>query len=212
MELKLERLIKQLETISQDRGLSPDNPVIYRLSHPAASLTTVIVVAHNEPYTQILPLNVTWFNMNPLSNNFRKALRRVSKTDPNDGTYNHTYETINTYAEVFVEQVYDIADEAIISSGSGAAAATVSVAGLVRVATTPQNVNSPVVVGDNDPRLSDARTPTAHSHPQSPAQQLATSTTNVTINNSSAPQVGDVLVATSSTTAVWRALTSNDIQ
>lgn len=212
MELKLEKLIQNLEKIAQDRGLSEDNPVVVRLSHPAASMVSVIAVAQQEPHLLILPLNVTWINLNPTSPNFRRALRRQSKDDPNDGIHTHTYVVLETYEQVFVEQYYDLDDEQIITSGNVAGAATTTSLGLVRMATAPAVAGNPIAVGANDPRLTDARTPLAHTHPQAPAQALATSTTNVIINNSTAPSVGHVLVAVSSTEATWRALTSADIQ
>lgn len=201
-----------MEGLSQDRGLGQDNPVVIRMSHPAASTITVIVCALQEQSSLVLPLNVTWIDLNPLSPNFRQALRRVNKTDPNNGIHTHTWLLLTEYEQIFIEQYYDTDDEQILNSGSSASAATTTSLGLVRLATAPALGGNPIVVGANDPRLTDARTPTAHSHPQSPAQALATFTTNVVISNSTAPSVGDVLVATSSTSAVWRALTQSDIQ
>lgn len=212
MELKLERLIQRMEGLAQDRGLSQDNPVVMRMSHPAASTVTVIVCAVQEQSSLVLPLNVTWIDLNPLSPNFRQALRRVSKVDPSNGTHTHTWLLLTEYEQVFVEQYYDSEDEQVLNSGSAASAATTTSLGLVRLATSPAVAGNPIVVGANDPRLTDARTPLPHTHPQSPAQALATFTTNVVISNSVAPTVGDVLVATSSTSAVWRALTQSDIQ
>lgn len=45
--------------------------------------------------------------------------------------------------------------------------ATTTTFGIVKLATVPTDSANPLVVGDNDPRLSNARTPTAHTHPAS---------------------------------------------
>lgn len=44
--------------------------------------------------------------------------------------------------------------------------ATTDGLGAVIIATAPVDPDEPVAVGDNDPRLSDARTPTGHTHPK----------------------------------------------
>jgi hypothetical protein len=43
--------------------------------------------------------------------------------------------------------------------------ATTTAFGIVKMVTVPADVNNPLVVGDNDPRLTDARTPKPHTHP-----------------------------------------------
>lgn len=46
--------------------------------------------------------------------------------------------------------------------------------GVVRLNIAATNTLDPVVVGDNDPRMTDARTPLAHTHPQSDVDDLVT--------------------------------------
>ncbi len=210
MERRLQHLIENLEKISRDRGVSSDNPLVLRLR--IAEQLTVVVLSVEEPHTLILPLNVTWINLDPTSNSFRRALKRVSKDDPQNGTHTHTWEVLHIYDDAFGHQFYDAADEAIITAGPSFGAATTTNMGLVRLSAEPTDSSAPIVVGSNDPRLSDARAPTAHTHPQEPAQSLATSTTNVIISGSVAPTVGSVLVAVSPTQAAWRPLTSADVQ
>lgn len=48
--------------------------------------------------------------------------------------------------------------------GPSAQPATTTTSGSVRLSVPPANFEIPISVGDNDPRLTDARTPTAHSH------------------------------------------------
>ena len=210
MERKLEELIRDLEHVSVIHGLADNNPVVTRLSKPSVSTLTVIVLSKEEPSTLVLPLNVTWINLDPTSIHFRRALRRVSKSAT--APYNHEYLLLNAFDDVFVEQYYDAGDEAIVSSGGVTSAATTSQLGLVKLTVAPVDPNNPVVVENTDPRLTDARTPIAHTHPQSPAASLQTTGANVVINNSSPPSAGMVLVATSPTEATWRLLTSADVQ
>jgi hypothetical protein len=52
--------------------------------------------------------------------------------------------------------------------------ATVLTLGAVKVATAPADALNPVAVGDNDSRMTNARTPTAHTHPQADVTNLVT--------------------------------------
>jgi len=210
MERKLEEFIRDMERISKVYGMAEDNPVVTRLSKPSLATLTVVVLAEEEPETLILPLNVTWINLDPTSSHFRRALRRVSKTAT--APYNMEWEVLDLYDDIFVDQFYDAADEAIVSAGGVSSAATVNDLGLVKLTEAPADPNNPVAVEESDPRLTDARNPTAHTHPQEPAASLATNGSNVVINNSNPPSAGMVLVATSSTEATWRVLTNADIQ
>ncbi len=211
MELRLEQMIDALETVSNIRNLQANNPQIMRLSHPTNATVHVIVCALEEPYTQVLPLNVTWFNYNPESDYYRRALRRVSKK-PTDGGFNHTWEVIDTYDEVFVNQEYDAIDTAYLTNVQAVPPASVTELGTVKLSVTPADPANPKAVVEGDPRLTDARPPTSHSHAQVPAQQLKTSVGNVTISGSAAPVVGSTLIATSASSAEWRRLKSTDVQ
>jgi len=84
--------------------------------------------------------------------------------------------------------------------------------GVARLSAAPLVSSNPVVVAEGDPRLSDARQPTAHTHDEVPATQIKTATGIVTIGGSEAPVAGATIVATGPTTAVWRKLTTSDIQ
>ena len=210
MELRLQELIRDLEHVSKVHGMAENNPVVTRLSKPSLTTLTIIVIAQEEPDTLVLPLNVTWINLDPTSSHFRRALRRVSKSPV--APYNHEYEVLDLYDDVFVEQYYDAADEAIVSSGGVTSAATTTSLGLVKLTAAPADPNNPVVVENTDPRLSDARVPTAHTHPQEPAASLGTTGASVVINNSAPPTAGMLLFATSPTEAQWRFATNADVQ
>ena len=211
-ELRLEQLIDDLESVANLQNLDPLNPIVIRVSHPTNRTVTVIACAQKEPSTLVLPLNVTWIDYNPLSVNYRKALRRISKDTDTLNSRDHTWQIIENYNDVFVTQYYDDEDTALLTTQNPVPAASTSVMGVARLSVEPQVSSNPVVVAEGDPRLSDARQPTAHTHDEVPATQIKTATGVVTVGGSEAPVAGAVIVATSATTAVWRKLTTSDIQ
>jgi hypothetical protein len=211
-ELRLDQLIDDLEGLSNLQNMDALNPIVVRISHPTNRTVAVIACAQKEPSTLILPLNVIWVDFDPLSDNYRKALRRVSKTQDSVEGRDHTWETVETYAEVFAIQVYDDADTALLTTQNPVPAASVNVMGVARLSVEPEVSSNPVAVAEGDPRLSDARAPTAHTHDEIPATQLKTANGIVTIGGSEAPVAGATLVATGSNSAVWRKLTTSDIQ
>jgi hypothetical protein len=211
VELKLQKLMANAEGIAGLRNMDDNNPIKIPVTHPNLGTVTVLVCAISEPHQLVLPLNVTWFNFDPTSIHYRKALRRVSK-DPS-ANYEHTWEVVETYAEVFAGQFYDSADQVILlGGGSGVSLADATTQGIARLSLPAETLSDPVVCGDNDPRLIDDRTPLPHTHPQEPASMLRTNSNTVTIDASEPPQAGMVLVATSPSTAEWRFLNENDIQ
>lgn len=211
-ELRLDTLIENLEEVSNLQNMDPLNPIVVRLSHPTNRTVTAVVCAQSEPYTLVLPLNVTWFDFNPLSANYRKALRRVSKDADSVNGREHTWEVIENYNDVFVTQYYDEADTAQLTTQNPVPAATTTVMGVARISVDAQVPSNPVAVVEGDPRLSDPRQPLAHTHPEQPATQIQTAEGVVTVGGSEGAVAGAVLIATGPTTATWRKLTTSDIQ
>lgn len=212
MELRLQQLIEDFERVSNVRNLDPNNPIVMRISHPTNATVHVIVCALTEPTKLVLPLNVTWFVYDPRHKYYRNALRRVNK-DPDlaQGTA-HTWELIELYSDVFVDQYYDTLDTARLTDTSSPPAATTSQLGIARISVAADMPSNPIAVVTTDPRLSDARHPLAHTHPEIPATQLRTSQGVVTISGSAAPEARAVLIATSANAAEWRRLRTTDIQ
>lgn len=211
-EQRLEQLISDLERISNMQNMDALNPIVVRISHPTNRTVAAIACSQSEPSTLVLPLNVTWIDFNPLSANYRKALRRVSKTQDAENGRDHTWETVERYDDVFVVQYYDEYDTALLTTQNPVPVASPSVLGVARLSSPAQQPASPVVVAEGDPRLSDPRPPLSHTHEETPATQIKTATGVVTVGGSEAPVQGAVLVATSATTAAWRQLTTSDIQ
>lgn len=209
MELRLQRFIQAQEVTSSIAEMDSNNPIVLRHSHVTKGTVTVVVCAIDEPRTLILPLNVTWICFDPNSNYYRQALRRVSKDT--SAEFEHTWELIDTYAQVFVDQFYDAEDQGQLADDSIPVAATTTVAGIARLSAEAQNPGNPAVVVEGDSRLSDARPPLAHTHPLRPAEQLRNSQTVVTIVGGAAPVAGAVLIATSATSAQWARLKTSNI-
>lgn len=208
MDKALATLISNLKSVSDISNMDDSNPITHRISNPTVRKVTTIVCSTTEPVNLVLPLNVVWFVFDKASTYYGQALQRVSKTASTSYTY--TWQAITTMDELYEDQYYDSED----TTALGAAvipAATTSVLGIARLSVAATTASSPVVVGEGDARLSDARVPLPHTHEEVPATQIKTKTGVVTISNSAAPDIGATLVATSSTTAVWRKLTFNDI-
>jgi hypothetical protein len=212
MELRLQQLIEDFERVSNVRNLDPNNPIVMRISHPTNATVHVIVCALTEPHRLVLPLNVAWFVYDPQHAYYRCAMRRVSK-DPNvaAGTV-HTWQRVDLYDDVFVEQYYDDADTAQLTDNTGPPPASTSELGIARISVPAAVSSNPIVVVNTDPRLADARQPLAHTHPEIPATQLRTTEGVVTISGSGAPEVGAVLIALSANSAEWRKLRSTDLR
>lgn len=211
-EKNLELIIDALRVVSDIQNMDETNPITHRQSNPTIRKVNTVVCAYREPYNLIVPLNFIWFCFDPKSDYYRTALRRVSKEADAQKGFVHTYEVIDTMAQYEEDQYYDDEDAALLAQNDPLPIATDDVLGIARLSVPPVSGATPVVVGDNDPRNSDPREPTEHTHPEVPATQIKTKTGVVTIGNSAAPVTGSVLIATSPTTAVWRPLTSNDIQ
>lgn len=208
MELRLEELIGALRTSSGIDNLSNDTPVILHHTNPLTLKTVTIVCSVDEPVNLVLPLNVNWFNFDPTSQYYLKALKRSSKDAAGD--YDNTWDLVDTYDPIWEDQFYDADDTDAIGSGSASGPASTTTAGLVRLSAEPQNPGTPVVVVEGDPRLTDARPPTAHSHAEIPATVLQHASGTVTISGGT-PADKSVLVADGPTSATWRQLEQSDI-
>lgn len=210
-EKKLDDIRDSLRVLSDIQNMDETNPIVHRVSNATVRKVTTTVAALREPFNLIVPLNVIWFDFNPQSKYYNVARVRVSK-DPDlvAGTTN-TWKVIDTYAEFTEDQFYDAEDAAILNTQAPLPVATPSVLGIARLSVAPKDGAFPIAVGEGDPRLTDARQPTDHTHPEKPATQLKTRTGIVTIENSAAPVPGSTLFATSPTSAVWRQVTTADV-
>lgn len=211
-EKNLETLLEALRTASDIQNMDETNPITHRISNPTVRKVTTVVCAYREPYNLLVPLNYIWYCCDPTNDFYKSALRRISKEADSKNGFEHTYEVIDTMLQFEEDQYYDAEDSEALAQDDPLPVASTSVLGVARLSVDPVSGATPIAVGDNDPRMSDDREPTEHTHPEVPATQLKSKSGVVTIGDSPSPVPGSVLIATGPKTAVWRQLTSNDIQ
>ncbi len=211
MELKLQKLIENIESMANVQNLDAHNSIVVRLSNTISAKINVIACSISEPIQMVLPLNVSWMCFDPQSSNYRKILVRQSKVADAVAGYANTWRAANAYTDVFIDQYYDANDTAYLNEASVIRDATTTRSGIVRLSVDPLPLQPSKAVSEGDPRLSDSREPLPHTHPTLPAESLKTTANPVVISTSTPPQAGFVLVATGDTSAVWRKLQQSDI-
>lgn len=212
MEKRLEDFVLAVGVTSDIANLdSTVSQVLYK-NNPSIAKTTTFVIGKNEPHDMVLPLNVVWLDWNTGSATYRHALVRESKAVDPKGKYEHTWRVLYFYDEIWADQEYDETDGEAISNGDAPGPATITELGLVRLATPWSGDGYPAALVDTDPRLTDARTPLPHTHPEKPAVSLAHDSGSVVTITGGVPSEGAVLMATSSTAAGWAKISEEDLQ
>lgn len=174
MDQDLIDFIEQLYALADTRNLALYNPVTCRL--PLVNNTSIIVVfSFKEPDYRSYPFNVVWVPSDPESEDYKKVLRRQLKVSA-DG-YNDTWVALTTLASVTAEaQFWDSSSDNTFLLGELGVAevlpATTTRLGIAVLNIAPAVSGVPVVVDTADPRMSDARTPTAHTHPLEPFTRI----------------------------------------
>lgn len=226
--MSLESFVEQSLALADLRNLSVENPVVLRVNAPASMEEFQIVVAHKEPSFSVLPYNVTWIVADPQSANYKRALRRVTSLP--FAPYRNTWEILTVLEDIWaVAQYYEYSGSFQIGEVqlNGITFATQKVRGTVKLLNNPVDTDpdadseNPVAISDNDPRMSDARTPTPHTHPLSAAEMLAGSAGvnefYVTIKDGQPPVAGQTLVLTGAGDepnewmGYWRNLNQSDV-
>lgn len=116
MELRLQKFINTVETITDIRNLAPNNPVILSLEHPdfpaghkigEIPLHFKVIASYIEPVMEVIdmPINVTWICYEPTSPDYKKAFKRVSPLPMPDGKRS-TWRLIESYDDIFSEPQY----------------------------------------------------------------------------------------------------------
>ena len=181
MELKLKKLIDNVVALSNLQSIDSNNSIVVRLTNVFTSNITTFVCSQKEPTQLILPLHVTWIVSDSNSNLFMQALVRVDKTNVANDSFGQHWTIATRYDQVMVEDEYAIDDSALLDA-EPLGFATKTKAGLVKLSCESEAVDGnghiiPIAVGTNDYRLSDDRTPVAHTHPPIPAVSFATTQT-----------------------------------
>lgn len=218
----LAEFIRQAAALADYRNLAVENPIPVQLPLGNGE-NMIVVVSFMEPNNVTLPFNVSWIVADPDHAKYLKVLRRTSAL-PSPG-YRNTWVEVTTMEDLVAEaQFWDF------SSGFNLGevevpqlgAATVEVRGLVKLNReyAPDRDN-PLVVGDNDIRMSNARTPLPHTHPKLPITMMRGATGingyTVKIGTANSPKAGEILCITgpgaqpNEWLGVWRRPTAADL-
>lgn len=113
---QLTNYVDTLVTLAQQQGLSASNDIAYKVG---ADVT--IILAFAEPVTHVFPLNGLWIIADGSSPNYKKVMRRKSKTA--SAPYKNTWQEETDYNTVMsTVQIWDEADQPapqIISASGG---------------------------------------------------------------------------------------------
>jgi hypothetical protein len=212
MEKQLVEIRDAYRVLSDIQNLDETNPIPIRVQNSTVRKVHTTVCALREPYNEILPLNVVWFDFNPQSVFYNQARRRVSKQPDTSVGTTHTWEVIDTMDQYDADQYYDAEDAEILAQNDPIPPASKDALGIAKLSVAPVNGAAPVAVGEGDKRLTDARKPLEHTHEERPATMLKTKSSYVSISDSPTPVVGATLIVQGNGKAIWRQLTSTDIQ
>lgn len=224
MDQDLIDYITKILALADLRNLSPEKAVVFRIDIGNGD-NVLIVASYHEPDYRQYPFNIIWIPANPSSGDYATTLRRTDKVPANG--YQDTWTPLTTLASLTAEmQYFDTSNDNTFLLGELGLHGQVSPAnqnrlGSVKTNLTPADVNNPVVVAGSDPRLSDARDPLPHTHPEAPYTKLVGSTgvpSNVTVNTSNVPSANQVLKITGNIagdntqlTGEWVTLQQSDI-
>lgn len=218
----LSEFVTRAMALADYRNLAQENPIPVLIPLLNGE-NLIVVVSILEPNNVTLPFNVSWIVADPNSADFKKVLRRTTLAP--SAKYRNTWQELTTYEDLLLEAQYwdvsagfNLGEVEVPQVG----AATTEVRGLVRLNReyTP-DASTPVVVGGNDPRMKDARTPLPHTHPKLPITMIrGAAGINAWISKISAsnsPLPGQILAVTGPDAlpgtwkAVWRYPVAADI-
>lgn len=210
VELRLQKFIDAIQITSDIDNLDNDAPQVMRRTSASIQKTSTFVASKSEPHDMVLPLNVIWICYDPNSRYYKNALRRISKEPDTNGSFEHSWEVMYFYDDIWGNQYYDAEDMQNLTAKIPGAATNTTL-GLVTIVGTPEDPANPAIILEGDSRLSDPRTPLPHSHPEKPATMLQHDDGILTITAGS-PAQGSMLISTSATEATWRIPTEDDIE
>lgn len=75
MELRLQKFIASMGTLSDVRNLDPFNPIVIQMEHPVLATLYTIIVSIIEPSYMGIPINATWVCLDSTKPYYRKALK-----------------------------------------------------------------------------------------------------------------------------------------
>ena len=193
---ELDILIARYLKLASMRGVSASNPVRFVLN--SEDVPFVLIVGYLEPTFVELPYNVLWLDCNPGSSTFQKIQRRLSHES--DGKHRGSWRNVVSIPDLYaVPQFYrkvaeGMADLDVDQSNLVVPRATTTVMGIVKLSgADPESV----AVSDSDSRMTDARYPKLHQHPDTPRRRIRLNSTSfVDVGESDAPAKNAVIMIT----------------
>lgn len=158
------------------RGLSKFNPVEIIVEGNAKKF--VVLVSLLEPDTLTVPYNVTWINADPNHEDYKVLMRRVDAEKYDDKDYRGSWSVLSTVEEIYNEEQYFKKDaDPILGAVPDFRPPLASVDRFGGFTLSSGSVIvdplDPIVVGDNDERMSNARAPLPHSHGDVPRTMIS---------------------------------------
>lgn len=191
---------KQYIGLARTRGLTPRNPITFLFRPNANDQTEVhqVIVSMTEPSFSEKPYNLIWIDANTGSPQYMYVLRRTSAVS--DGNHRGSWVTVNDYAALFNQKqffrfvVENAGDLGIEVGDLEIPHATTSRLGNVVTKDEPESTAETVAVSSSDTRMSNARYPTNHDHPDYARTMIRLNATAfVEVASSNEPQEGYVL-------------------
>lgn len=200
MAITIDSFAKQYIGLARTRGLTPRNPITFLFRPNANDQTEVyrVIVSLTEPSFSDTPYNVIWIDANSGSPQYQFVLLRTSHIT--DGNHRSSWATVTDYDNLFKsKQIYrfvveNASDLGIETGDVVIPTANTSRLGSVILKDDPTDPANVVVVSSSDPRMSNARYPTAHDHDDYPRTIIRLNDKAfVEVGTSTAPADGMVL-------------------
>lgn len=197
----LSEFVERALALADYRNLALENPIPVQIPLLNGE-TLIVVVAFLEPNNVTLPFNVSWIVCDPNSADYLKVLRRT--TADQSVKYRNTWQEVTTYTDMISEpQFWDLSAGFNLGEVDvpQVAAASVPVRGLVKLNREyVPDPSSPLVVGDNDLRMSNKRTPLPHTHPKMPITMIrgasGVNAWTAKVSTANSPTAGQILAIT----------------
>lgn len=197
MDPTLQSTIRQLINLARRRGVNPAHPVQITLTEndTAEARNFIVVCSYTEPTFSEVPYNCLWINVNMGSPDFGLLRRRTSHVT--DGAFRGTWEEIVDMPHLYsVSQVYRFvvenpADLGMDISDTALPHATTRVMGVVTLQSDHPDTEA---VSSSDPRMSDARYPNEHDHPDYPRSKIKINATQYALVEGNKPDANSVLL------------------
>lgn len=197
MDPTLQSTIRQLINLARLRGVNPAHPVQITLTEndTAEARNFIVVCSYTEPTFSEVPYNCLWINVNMGSPDFGLLRRRTSHVT--DGAFRGTWEEIVDMPHLYsVSQVYRFvvenpADLGMDISDTTLPHATTRVMGVVTLQSDHPDTEA---VSSSDPRMTDARYPNAHDHPDYPRSKIKINATQYALVEGNKPDANSVLL------------------